>query len=161
MAKKIKAFTIIELMTVVALVAIVAAIAVPSLRNFILDNKLAAFSNDFVASVSMAKGEAISNRERVLITSINNDWANGWKIVVDSNGDGDFNDAEDEEVRTVSLESGLKLKGTPNDMTINSNGIISGLNWGSITVCDDRGKGRTVTVVGAGITSIDKEPACG
>ncbi|AOE50092.1 GspH/FimT family pseudopilin [Kangiella sediminilitoris] len=158
---KIKAFTLIELMTTVAIVAVMAAIATPSLRNMILNNRLAALSNDFISSVSAARNEAISTRENVVIEPKNKDdnWTNGWVVFIDTDKDGSY-DNDEEIIKSVDkLSSSLTQQaGNPTvNIIFNSKGSMRDLGgWGTLTICDDRGAGRSVNVEGAGVVSVEK-----
>lgn len=151
-------FTLIELMTTIAIVAIVAAIAVPSFNNMILNNRLSAFANDMISSISAARNEAISTRRSVAIKANSGDWSEGWTVIVDINSDGVF-DTSDETVKAVeSYSSALRESGTsPSNLVFNSKGSRGTLGtWGPLKVCDDRNAGRSISVEGAGIASTEK-----
>ncbi len=143
--KRTKAFTIIELMTVVAIVAIVAAIAVPSVNNLILNNRLAAFSNDFINSVALARSKAITNRAEVEIKPNSGGWQKGWTVV--SNG---------ETLNSIEELSGITISTNPSALKIKANGLLDGLKWDGIKACDSRSKCREISVTGAGITTVTK-----
>ena len=155
---QLKAFTIIELMTTVAIVAIMAAIAVPGMRNLILNNRLVAFSNDFVSSVSAARNEAIGTRQQVAIEPNGGDWSQGWLVFVDANESGDF-DAGEEIVREVeAYPASISENAAPgNNIVITSRGIMSNLGgWGTLRMCDTRGAGRAINIAGAGNVTVNK-----
>ncbi|WP_235727505.1 GspH/FimT family pseudopilin [Kangiella shandongensis] len=155
---KQKAFTLIELMTTIAIVAIMAAIATPSLRNMILNNRLAGFSNDIISSVSAARNEAISTRQQVVIEPNGGDWTGGWQVFIDSDSNGTFT-AGEELVKTVeAYPSSLSESASPGDnLVFNSKGTMKDLGgWGTLKVCDDRSAGRSINVEGAGVVSVEK-----
>ena len=155
---KNKGFTIVELMTTLAIVAIMAAIAAPSFKNLIANNRLAAFSNDMISSLSAARNEAISTRQSVAIQPNSGNWTNGWAVIVDSNSDGLFN-ASDVTVKTVeAYNSTLSESGaSPSNLVFNSKGSRDTLGtWGPLKVCDDRKAGRSISVEGAGVASLKK-----
>ena len=156
--KKIYAFTIIELMTTIAIVAILAAIATPSLRNMVLNNRLAGFSNDVINSVSAARNEAISTRQQVIIEPNGGDWTNGWQVFIDADASGTFTTGE-EVVRTVdAYPDSLTESSSPGDnLVFNSKGTMDDLGgWGTLKICDDRSAGRSINVEGAGVVSSEK-----
>lgn len=77
----LQGFTLIELMVVVTLVAVLSAIAVPSFRDLLLNQRLAASTSEFVAALSMARAEALKRSQTVTLTPRTiNDWNSGWEI---------------------------------------------------------------------------------
>ena len=93
-----RGFTIIELMVTVAIIAILAMLAAPSFNEAILSNKLASFANNFVASATLARGEAVKRNAVVTLCVVatdisktcttSGDWQQGWIVFNDINGDG-------------------------------------------------------------------------
>lgn len=155
----IKAFTLIELMTTVAIVAIMAAIAVPGMKNLIQNNRLVGFSNDVVSSVSAARNEAIGSRQQVGIEPNGGDWSQGWNVFIDANENDTF-DGGEEIVREVgAYPNSMNVNGTPpaQKLVFTSRGIMKNLGgWGTLTVCDDRGAGRSINIAGAGNVTVSK-----
>jgi type IV fimbrial biogenesis protein FimT len=80
-------FTLPELLIVIAVAAILAVIAIPSLVNTVQTNRVDAAANQFVATLSMARSEAVKLGCTVNVTSgpslpIGN-WGNGgWTVSV-------------------------------------------------------------------------------
>ena len=95
-------FTLIELMVTVALVAILAMLAAPSFNEAILSNRLTSFANNFVASATLARGEAVKRNSVVTMCIVTDalsnicttagDWEQGWIIFNDIDGDGIFDE---------------------------------------------------------------------
>jgi type IV fimbrial biogenesis protein FimT len=82
-------FTLVELMVTILIVAVLAAIALPSFRNVIQRNRVAAASNDLLASVSYARNTAITRGQLVSMcpstdgascTSAGKDFESGWIV---------------------------------------------------------------------------------
>ncbi|SPE32879.1 putative Tfp pilus assembly protein FimT [Burkholderiales bacterium] len=72
-------FTLVELLVVISVAAILLAIAVPSLQSSLQLNRLDAASNQFVATLSMARSEAVKQGVQINITSTNGpNWSGGW-----------------------------------------------------------------------------------
>ena len=62
-----RGFTLIELVVTLTVAAILLAIAVPSFYDATLGSKLASYANNFVASVSLARSEAIKRNAAVTL----------------------------------------------------------------------------------------------
>lgn len=76
-----RGFTLIELMVVVTLVAVLSAIAVPSFRDLLLNQRLAASTSDFVAALSLARTEALKRSQTITLTPKTvKDWNSGWEV---------------------------------------------------------------------------------
>ena len=76
-----RGFTLIELMVVVTLVAVLSAIAVPSFRDLLLNQRLAASTSDFVAALSLTRTEALKRSQLVTLTpKATKDWSSGWEV---------------------------------------------------------------------------------
>lgn len=147
MNRQINAFTLIELIITMAVLAIVAAIALPNMQNMVLENRLAAFSNDFSNSVSLARSEALTRRQSVSISPIDGDWSKGWEVIIDDTS---------EVIGASESYSQLTLT-DPTDLQITSRGILKGLAWDGIQACDKRSKCRVLNLSGAGVVSISKK----
>jgi type IV fimbrial biogenesis protein FimT len=87
-------FSLIELMVTIAIVAILVAVAFPSFEGSIRNNRLASATNEMLASLSLARMEALRNPEGAVLcatadgTTCGNDWNSGWMVFIDVNGDG-------------------------------------------------------------------------
>jgi len=92
-------FTLIELLVALTVLGVLAAIAVPSFNEAFLANRLASYSNSFIASAAMAKSEAIKRNAPVKMCrsasgtacATSGGWQQGWIIFTD-NGAGANND---------------------------------------------------------------------
>ncbi len=62
-----RGFTLMELMIVLALAAVILAIGAPNFREFRQNNRLTAATNDFLASVQLARTEAVKRQTTVSI----------------------------------------------------------------------------------------------
>lgn len=84
-----RGFTVIELLVVVTVIAILSAIALPSFSNAYMTNRLASYSNNFVASVQFARSEAIKRGVPMIMCASSNgtscttsasSWQPGWIV---------------------------------------------------------------------------------
>lgn len=92
-------YTLLELLVVIIIIGIVSAIAFPSFREMINANRLTGAANELVASLQIARAEAIRRNARVVICPSTNgtscggaDWGRHISFV-DVNRDGAADDA--------------------------------------------------------------------
>ena len=87
---KLNGFTLVELMVAITIMAILLAVATPSFNDVLLGSKLSSYTNSFVASTTLARGEAIKRNDVVtLCVSINGTscgagtggWEQGWIVL--------------------------------------------------------------------------------
>jgi type IV fimbrial biogenesis protein FimT len=91
-------FTIIELMITVAIVAVFVAVGIPGFSGLIRDNRLVTDINSLVASLQLARSEAIRRSVQVSIrrtSATGNEWGKGWEVFTDVNGNGARDDDGD------------------------------------------------------------------
>lgn len=82
-------FTLIELMVTVAVLGVLAALAAPSFNEAILSNKLTSYANNFVASSTLARSEAIKRNAIVTLCrsadglecADSGGWQQGWIVL--------------------------------------------------------------------------------
>lgn len=88
-------FTLIELMVTVVILAIIMTAAAPSLRDMILNNRMATQANDFLGAMNLARSEAVKRGQKVALCKSTNltacatsgGWDQGWIMFVDENDD--------------------------------------------------------------------------
>lgn len=92
-------FTLVELMVTVAILAILASIAAPSFSSLLADQRLSGAANALLSDINFMRSEALrrgvnvsacpsTSPESVNPSCNGNDWATGWIVFLDSNGDG-------------------------------------------------------------------------
>ncbi len=121
-------------MIAVAVMAILVAMAFPSFSSTMRSNQIATRANEFMASVSLARLEAIraNTGGGVCATSDNGvscgvDWNSGWMVFDDNNGNGTF-DGGDTVKRVSDGNSHMAMTAVVGGGTLafNSRGIYRG-----------------------------------
>jgi type IV fimbrial biogenesis protein FimT len=88
-----RGFTLMELLVALAIAAILFAIGVPTIRNVATGSQLSSSANDLLASIQLARSEAIKRNLSVSVCPSSNgdadcdlgdDWEVGWMVVVES-----------------------------------------------------------------------------
>jgi type IV fimbrial biogenesis protein FimT len=81
-------FTLIELMVAIAVIAVMMGIALPSFQQSLRSNRVATSANEMLASLSLARTEAIRGLGRAGVCpsadgttcAANTDWSGGWIV---------------------------------------------------------------------------------
>ena len=99
-----RGFTLMEMMIVLAVAAVILAIGAPNFRDFRMNNALTAAANDYLASLQLARTEAVKRQSIVSIcrsadpgsasARCDGDDFSGWIVFDDPDGDCDRTDAE-------------------------------------------------------------------
>lgn len=168
---RVRGFTLIELVVTIAVAGILLAIAVPSYKSIVLNNRRASAVNDFVESLTYARGIAVSRRQNVVVcrsaqptssapvcdTSTSTNWNEGWVSFVDTNASGAF-DTGEEILRTHEVSASLTLNGVSDTgsnmasrVSFQGSGVTS--DTGSVVYCDSRGwttDARIITLTAGG-----------
>jgi type IV fimbrial biogenesis protein FimT len=92
-ARRAAGFTLIELMIVLVILAAVLVIGLPSFSSAALVSRLKSYANEMVASVYLARSEAIKRNTAMTLCmsadgnacTTSGDWEQGWIVVVDPN----------------------------------------------------------------------------
>lgn len=144
--------TLIELMITIFVLAILAMIGVPSFQNASLGSRLAAAANNLLASVQLARSEAIKRNAAVTLCASSDGatcagsggWEQGWIIV----------DAAAAVIQShEGLSFGYRITQTGGTSALSFQSIGIGATAATFTVCRDDpigGQERVLSVSAAG-----------
>ena len=136
-------FTLIELMITLAVLAIIISLAAPSFVTMIQNNRVTGATNDLIASLQLARTEAIKNNGTALVQSSSGstDWGDGHRIGIDLNGDLDILDAK-ELLRNVDApHSSICITSASNavsEIMYNGNGGVTNASTTTFTIDSTR-----------------------
>jgi type IV fimbrial biogenesis protein FimT len=172
-------FTLVELLISILIVTTLLAMGVPSLKEFMKDNRLSAQSNAMVAGLQLARSEAVKRGADTVICASSNqasctgngDWDKGWIVFSDLNRDGDpdvggsaplCEDTEDCMLRTSGALSGKhKITTTAANLRFLPTGMANNGGFTLNLVADqcERNQARKIQVTLQGHTIVTKQ-AC-
>lgn len=76
-------FSLIELIVTLAIVAIVMMIGVPNFNSAIQNSRLTTTANELVTGFHLARSESVKRNQNVVVSAINDNWQNGYRVFVD------------------------------------------------------------------------------
>lgn len=163
-------FTLIELIVVVAMISIVAVLAGPNLGTFMTRNKITTQTNNFVASLIVARSEAAKRVSSVTVCIGNTaqdtcvggsytNWEDGWIAFIDLNGDAviDVGETVINVNNEVSGDTTIRSSQHVNSITYRGDGSVT--SSGTFKVCNSEGASRAkaINIMGSGLISQGKK----
>ena len=117
--KKVKGFTLLELMVVLALAGVLATLAAPSFQSLLSESRITSIANEFAASLYSARSMSISKGKRItLCTSRDGEsceknihWSSGWLMFEDDANFGEIDQGEPIVWTHEKLPDSYQLKG--------------------------------------------------
>lgn len=128
--------TLIELLVTLAAAIIVVAIGIPMFQTMASNNRAVSQANGVVLALNMARSEAVKRGARVTVCAVadaaaanpvcdnSTDWANGWLVFVDDDGDG-TTDAGEQRLRVWPALTGSNATSQMDFVTFNGMGVVS------------------------------------
>lgn len=151
MKNRISGFTLIELMVTVAVLAILVTVAIPNYQAFVVNSRMTAQANDFLASLNLARSEAVKRNAPVSMNAVDGDWASGWEIV----------DAGGNVLRVhPALEGESSLNGDATTITFQSNGQAGATTFNLCNPDTSIAPGRDIEIEVSGRASVVKPGTC-
>ncbi len=138
---------------VLAVVSVMIASAAPNMIDFVLNNRTATQINEFQASLSLARNEAIKRNSNITVCQSSNgadcsgNWQNGWIVFVDTDIDGTVDDGEKILRVHGEIPAGNTLASSQSRVIYAKNGIARSGSNGTFIFCDSRGADSSKGVV--------------
>ncbi|MDQ6626979.1 MAG: GspH/FimT family pseudopilin [Pseudomonadota bacterium] len=135
-----RGFTLVELMVTLSVAVILLTTAIPSLRSFTTRNQIASIESGLMASLALARAEAAKRGTFVFVVArpggpSNNEYANGWDLYADVDGNGTFSAADFPALRHYdALPAGLTLHGAA-QIRFNPSGYLTPAATLTFKVC--------------------------
>lgn len=138
-------FTLIELMTAIAVMLILLAVAVPDFSQVIQGGRMTSTTNGLVSTLNLARSEAIKRGGTVTVSATDDDWNDGWTVVVGATTLRSFDPPP----------KGLAVAGTANDINFNGLGSATTATFTlcDATLADESGRQISVTATGRVVSS--------
>ena len=91
-----RGFSLLELMIGITILGVMSSFALPELSRLVRDQRVKTATSDVYASIIYARSEAIKRNQNVALCASTNgtacagstNWATGWIVFLDSDGDG-------------------------------------------------------------------------
>ena len=112
--KREQGFTLMELMVTASLTLVLAAVAAPNYAGLLDSLALRTATDELFAAVQHTRAQALARNTRVMLAPLgeDGDWADGWAVFIDN--DGDRRPGEDDEIilRRGPLKPGIVARAT-------------------------------------------------
>lgn len=163
-----RGLTLIELLMVLALLGLLTGLALPAFSALRERSRLAAIQNELLASLALARSEAIRSRRPVLVcpgdgeaTGCRDDglWHAGWMSFVDEDGNHRYDPGGDRLLEVHGPVQGLQLVSTAGRPRVRytADGLSTGSNL-SLRVCR-RGEAVSAVVLNnSGRARVERDP---
>ena len=134
MPKRLRGFTLIELMVTLTMAAVLMLLAVPSMQKLLANQQLSGSASELMTTAMQARSAALKFNQRVIVqpTESDGDWTKGWRIYVDVDRDSSFGNSTDTLVVTMeAMPDGLvvaKVTGPNNFFGYEGSGFLAPIN---------------------------------
>jgi type IV fimbrial biogenesis protein FimT len=166
-----RGFTLVELLITVAVASVLLGVAAPSFQTAMRTNRIAALTNDLVASLQLARSEAVMRGARVTLCTSQSvtsatpacsaaaDWQDGWLVFLDGSTEGTLDGTDLVLAVGLPASSGSISGGTnfAHYVSYMPSGVSDGSSTsdGDLTVCIAPDQ-RTLSLSNTGRVSVKK-----
>lgn len=158
-------FTLVEMVITVALLAVLVTVAVPSFRDYTLQNRVKTGAQELFTALLYARSEAIKRNDDVYIFPNGgaSDWQDGWVITTDpGKGYGDCQTDQTDCIRIQQPLAGIAVTTGADSVTYDGTGRAAAT--ASFAVCDTGASAtvrrRQVAIDLTGRPAIDYDGDC-
>lgn len=122
--RSVRGLTMIELLVTMTIAAILAVLAVPAFKGLLDSNRAQAQASLLFQALNYARSEAVHQNTEVRVTALsgNTDWAQGWRVWIDANGN-DTYDAGEELRNQSAFTGGPTLTGSVSEVKFLASGF--------------------------------------
>lgn len=167
-ALELRGFTMVELLITLVVLAVLLAVATPGLSTFVNSSRLRASQAEFVSALTLARSEATRRGTRVSIDAlapvVGNELGGGWRLFLDANSNGVFDDGSANELRHYPAMAGnLKFATSrPLPIVFDARGFLEGAGAFSFTLCGRSGLpvGYRILLEPIGLTDVQEASIC-
>ncbi len=152
-------FTLIELMIALVIIAILMVIGLPSMSEFIKNERLTSQINSLNSYLQYARSEAITRHSQVIVCASSSgsscsggDWQDGWLVYIDKDEDGSYSSGDEITRVHDALKGDTTIGSTGGSEVVYDNRGFSPDSSATFSICDDRGasKGKSITISNTG-----------
>jgi type IV fimbrial biogenesis protein FimT len=155
-----RGFTLIELSATLSVFAILSALAAASMSSTLSNNRVYSTQDEFVAYVAYARSEAMRRGAPVVVAATSavsgNPFGGGWKVFVDTNGNGAFDSGETVLRSHEAVPNIVVGSGTSSSFSFTSMGFLAQTTAVDVRVCpnDATVGGFDITIQPSGMTDV-------
>ena len=115
MMRRLRGFTLAELMVVLAIAGLLLSAGVPGLSDMIERHRLRTTAGALFSAIDLTRSQAIARGERVIMMPadpLHADWTRGWVVFVDKNSSLSLDGGDELIFQQGPLKSGMSLRST-------------------------------------------------
>ena len=113
--RRARGFTLVELVVTVALLGMILGIAAPSMRSFVVGQRIRALSYDLTSDLLLARSEALKRNAAVVVARDTEQWHAGWTMAAGTL----------QLSKRNAVGGNVAFDGAPASITFDANGRVS------------------------------------